>query len=392
MLEPLADTACYDFDQAPDRRESDCVKWRRYGPDVLPLWVADLDFPAPRPVVEALLQRVEHGVFGYGVEPPELREVVRAKLEREYGWQVPNEALLFTPGVVTGFNLASLAVAGPGGGVVIQPPIYPPFFAIGPKTGVQVQQAPLALTESGYELDADAFARALTPESRLLLFCNPHNPVGRVFTPAELAGVAEVCLRHDLIICSDEIHQDFIYNGHRHVPIATLSPEVAERTITLIAPSKTYNIAGFHCAIAVVPNPELRQRLEKAARGLMPGRPGVLDFVAATAAYSQGGEWLRQLLAYLEANRDFLVRYVREQLPGVSMFAPEGSYVAWLDCREAGLPGLPGEYFLREARVALGEGADFGAPGVGFVRLNFGCSRATLTAALEQMKAALAAL
>lgn len=389
---PIGDPVRYDFDRAPERRGSDSAKWARYGRDVLPLWVADLDFPAPEPVLEALRRRVEHGVFGYGVEPPEFREVIRAILRQQYGWQVDREAIVLIPGVVIGFNLASLAVAGPGGGVVIQPPTYPPFFAIGQKTGVQVQQAPLARTAGGYELDLAVLERALSPSSRMLLLCNPHNPVGRVFTETELQGLAEVCLRHDLVICSDEIHQDFIYTGHSHRPIAALGPEVAERTITLIAPSKTYNLAGFHCALAVVSNPELRARLEQARGGLMPGRSGVLDFVAGLAAYSQGGEWLSQLLAYLEANRDFLAEYVRDELPGVTMFKPEGTYLAWLDCREARLPCPPGEFFLKGAKVALNEGADFGAEGAGFVRLNFGCPRGTLAAALGRMKTALATL
>ena len=392
MSEAITDPTHYDFDHAPERRGSDSVKWARYGRDVLPLWVADMDFPSPAPVVEALSRRVAHGVFGYGVEPPELREVIRERLRRLYGWQVENDAIVLLPGVVVGINLASLAVAGPGGGVLIQPPIYPPFFAIGKRTGVQVQEAPLAHTATGYEIDFHAFERAVAPNTRMLLLCNPHNPVGRVFAEAELHGLAEHCLEHDLVICSDEIHADFVYTGHRHRPIAALVPEAADRTITLLAPSKTYNLAGFHCALAVVGNPELRARLERARGGLMPGRPGVLDFVAALAAYTQGDEWLRQLNVYLEGNRDYLVDYVRRRLPGVTMFKPEGTYLAWLDCREARLPCPPGEFFLREAKVALNEGADFGAEGAGFVRLNFGCPRSRLEEALERMRAALAAI
>lgn len=225
----------------------------------------------------------------------------------------------------------------------------------------------------------------------MLLLCNPHNPVGRVFTESELQGLAEVCLSHDLVICSDEIHQDFVYPGHAHIPIASLAPEIAARTVTLLSPSKTYNIAGLHLAIAVVSNPELRTKLNAESAGILPRKPGVLDIVAALAAYQHGDEWLGQLLSYLQANRDLLLGYVGENnLPGVTMAGPEGTYLGWLDCRAAGIQGSPMEFFLREARVALGEGADFGAAGQGFVRLNFGCARSILLDALERMRDALA--
>ena len=211
-----------------------------------------------------------------------------------------------------------------------------------------------------------------------------------MFTRAELERLAEICLRHRLVICSDEIHEDFVYEGHRHIPIATLGPEVAAQTVTLFAPSKSYNIAGFHLSVAHVSNPELAKRLNSASYGLIPKRPGVLDTVAGLAAYRDSNEWLEAMVAYLKANRDFLVDYVGRHLPGVKVSAPEGTYLAWLDCREAGIDGPPAEFFLREARVALNEGAMFGkVAGAGFARLNFGCPRPTLTEALDRMSAAL---
>lgn len=384
--------ARYSFDHVVERRGTDSLKWSRYGADVLPLWVADLDFAVPPPVVEAVRRRVEHGVFGYGVEPPEFRQVVQERLRQQHGWVVDPEWILFLPGVVVGFNLATRALAGTGGGVLIQPPAYPPFFRVGSLTGAQLQEASLVFSERGFEIDLRAFESAITPSTRLLLLCNPHNPVGRVFTQGELASMAEICLRHDLFICSDEIHQDFVFDGRSHRPIATLGREVADRTVTLLSPSKSYNLAGFHCAMAVVGNPELRARLEAARGGLMPARPGVLDLVAATAAYAEGDEWLRQLVAYLQANRDFLAAFVQDRLPGVKMFKPEGTYLAWLDCRDAGIPGPPGKFFLGEAKVAVQEGTEFGAAGAGFVRLNFGCPRSLLEEALGRMSRALAVL
>lgn len=382
----------YDFDRVVERRGTDSAKWGRYQGDVLPLWVADMDFPSPEPVIEALRRRVEHGVFGYGVEPPELRGVVQERLQRLYRWQVEAEDLLFLPGVLVGFNLVPAAFGEEGDGVLVQPPVYPPFFAVGPNVGRTIETAPLVYADGRYEIDFDALERSITPRTRVFLLCNPHNPVGRVFTRAELERLAEVCLRHDLIVCSDEIHQDFVYQGHSHVPIASLGPEVAGRTVTLISPSKSFNIAGFHFAIAVAGNPEVRARLKAVAAGLVPGRPGILDFVAGLAAYQHGDPWLRQLLVYLEGNRDLLLAYVRDNLPGVSMPRPEGTYLAWLDCRGMGIEGPPAGFFLREAGVALQDGAEFGAEGEGFVRLNFGCPRAILLEALDRMREALTAV
>lgn len=383
------DPTRYDFDRIIERRGTDSVKWSRHGSDVLPLWVADMDFASPQPVIDALKQRVEQGTFGYGVEPPELRGVVQERLRRLYGWEVQPDDLLFLPGVVVGFNLVAKAIGREGDGMLIQPPVYPPFFNVGPNVGRTIQEAPLTLAERGYEIDFDAFEAAITPRTRVFLLCNPHNPVGRVFTRPELERLAEICLRHDLIVCSDEIHQDFVYSGYTHYPVAALGPEVAERTVTLIAPSKSFNIAGFHCSVAVATDPELRKRLAATGAGLLPNHLGILDYVAGLAAYQQGDEWLAQVVAYLQANRDFLLGYLRDNLPGVSMGKPEGSYLAWLDCRGAGIVGSPAEFFLKEAKVALNEGATFGSVGEGFVRLNFGCPRSVLAEALERMKGAL---
>jgi len=388
-LEPMDGLRGYDFDRVVERRGTDSVKWSRYGKEVLPLWVADMDFPSAQPIVEVLRRRVEHGVFGYGVEPPELRGVIRDRMRRLYGWEIEEDHLVFVPGVVVGFNLVAKAVGETGDGVLIQPPVYPPFFSIGPNVGRTIQEAPLTRGEGGYEIDFDAFEAAITARTRLFLLCNPHNPVGRVFTRGELERLAEICQRHDVTICSDEIHEDFVYSGHSHIPIASLDPEIADRTITLIAPSKSFNIAGFHCAAAVAKNPALRERLRAAGAGLLPNHLGILDYAAALAAYQHGGEWLKQVVAYLEGNRDYLLRRVADDLPGVSMVKPEGTYLAWLDCRETGLDEPPVEFFLREAGVALNDGAAFGSVGRGFVRLNFGCPRSILSEALDRMSAAL---
>ena len=378
-----------DFDELIDRRASDCLKWYAYDADVLPLWVADMDFRAPEPVIQALQRRVAHGVFGYCLAPPELRQVIVERLGRLYGWQVATEDLVFTPGVVPGFNLAARAVASPGDGMLVQTPVYPPILHAPANCGLTSNEMALTPRPDGqYEIDFDLFAAIITEQTRVFLLCNPHNPVGRVFRRDDLARLAELCLRHNIVICSDEIHCDLLFAGHQHVPIAYLAPEIADRTITLMAPSKTFNVAGLYCSVAIIQNKDLREKF-KAARADLVGWPNILGYTAALAAYRDGQPWLDEVLRYLEANRDFLFQYVNEHLPGIRLAQPEATYLAWLDCRQAGIPGNPHEFFLKEARVALNDGATFGRGGEGFVRLNFACPRATLVEALERLKTAL---
>jgi cystathionine beta-lyase len=380
----------YNLDEIIDRRTSDSDKWRRYG-QALPLWVADMDFKVPEPVLHALRQRVEHGIFGYGSEPPELRPLLVERLRRSYGWEVQPEALVFGPGVMTGFNQAIRTATVPGDGVLVQTPVYHPMLWAPGNADCTLDEMELTRQADGrYTVDFDAFEAAITSRTRIFLLCNPHNPVGRVYHRDELERMAEICLRHDVVICSDEIHCDLVFSGHEHVPIATLSPEIAARTITLMAPSKTYNIAGIHASVAIVEDPELRKRFERAACGLA-SHPDVLGYTAMLAAFRDGQPWLDEVLRYLEANREFLAEYVKTGLPGLTMARPEGTYLAWLDCREAGLPANPHQFFLEHAQVAMNDGAVFGQGGEGFVRLNFACRRAILEEALGRMARALAA-
>ncbi len=382
----------FDFDRLIDRRPTYAWKWRQYDEDVLPMWIADMDFQAPPAVIQALRQRVAHGIFGYEKPPDELRELIVARLKRLYNWEVTPDALLFLPGVVPGFNIAAAAFLAPHQGMLMQPPIYQNILNAPQRVGVQAHHAPLVrAVDSSYEVDFDRFEAAITPQTRMFLLCNPHNPVGRVFQRDELERMAEIALRHDLLICSDEIHGDLIYRGHQHIPIASLAPEIEAHTITLMAPSKTFNIAGLHCAFAVIPNAKLRARYEAGRRGMV-GGANLLGYTAAVAAYRDGQPWLDALLAYLETNRDFVHDFVSHTLPGVQMVKPEGTYLAWLDCREAGIPGNPARFFLERARVALNDGAIYGPGGEGFVRLNFGCPRFMLREGLTRMRAALAEL
>jgi cystathionine beta-lyase len=376
----------YDFDQSVDRRHSDSTKWHVYGPGVLPLWTADMDFRVPEPVVDALRARAEHGVFGYCYEPPELREVIVERLARLYGWRVEPEAIVLQTGVLAGFMKVCRVAAAPADGVLVQPPVYQPIFAAPAHNGSIHQEAPLAMRPDGrWEIDFDAFEAAADDRTRVFILCNPHNPVGRVFSRPDLERLAAICLRRDILICSDEIHCDLIFDGRRHVPMASLDADVARRSITLMAPSKTFNVPGLRCSFAIIPDAELRRHFA-----------GETDFseinnmglAAALAAYRDGQDWLDQVLAYLQANRDFVADFVWKELPGVEMVTPEATYLAWLDCRQTGIPGSPQAFFLDHARVALTDGAWFGTGGSGFVRLNFACPRATLAEALERMRMA----
>src|SRR5687767_15089254 len=255
----------FDFDRVPERRDSDSNKWRKFPADVLPLWVADMDFPSPPAVVAALRARVEHGFFGYLTEKPELQEVVAERLVKRYGWRVEPDAVMPLPGVIAGFNLAIRALTTPGDGLLVQTPVYPPILRAAGNHGLTRDGQPLALGADGrYGVDMDAFASSIRPRTRAFLLCNPHNPVGRLFERRELETMAAACLRRDLWIIADEIHCELLHDGRQHVPMAALGPEVEQRTVTLVAPSKTFNVPGLKCAAAVVPNASLRERLTAA--------------------------------------------------------------------------------------------------------------------------------
>ena len=382
----------FDFDQTIDRRGSGSLKWTAFPEDVLPMWIADMDFRAPQPVIDALVARAHHGIFGYESPSQELASAICERLARLYAWAVEPEEITFLPGVVSGLNVACRAFGSPGSGVLVQTPVYPPFLTAPQNNGQCLQTAPLsAVVQQGvvrYETDYDLFEAAITPLTRLFLLCHPHNPGGAARQGDELARLAEISLRHDLIICSDEIHCDLMLGGAGHVPMASLSPEVARRCITLMAPSKTFNVPGLGCSFAIIQDSSLRQRFCQAAAELIP-HVNIMGLTAALAAYQHGDPWLAGLVDYLTANRDYLVDYVGRNLPGIAATLPDATYLAWLDCRRAGIPGSPCEFFLKQAKVALNDGASFGPGGEGFVRLNFGCPRTTLTMGLERMRSAM---
>ena len=379
-----------DFDKYYDRRPTESVKWNLYEEDVLPLWVADTDFLSPPAVVEQLQKRIEHGIFGYGLPPNGLDEVITKRMGDIYGWDVNVEEISYVPGIVTGFNLAMRCACGEDDSVIYQTPAYPPFVSSPACAGLIGVQNPMYLGDDGqYQVDFDLFEKQIIENRpKIFILCNPHNPTGRVFTVSELEKFADICLRHKVLICSDEIHCDIVYEGHNHIPIASLSPEISKITSTFIAPSKTYNIAGLHASVAIIQDEERRNKYLDFKRYLV-SDPGLLALVAAKAAYEHGDEWLREQLAYLQANRDYLDAVLPKALPGVSWSKPEATFLGWLDFRQSGIEGDLQKFFIDHARVALNDGDSFGKGGEGFLRINFGCTRATLEKAINQMSDAM---
>jgi len=367
-----------DFTTAPDRRHSDSIKWGKYaGRDILPLWVADMDFAAPPAVLEALHRRIEHGVFGYGQPWPSLTESVLAHLKAEYAWEVDADWLVWLPGLVSGLNLACRAVDGE---VLTATPIYPPFLSAPKYSGRRLHTADLRCADDRWQWDWPALHAAATPATRLFLLCHPHNPVGRCWTRDELLALAEFAESRDLIVCSDEIHCGLVLDeDKKHIPFASLSEDAARRSITLMAPSKTFNIPGLGCAFAVIPDAALRRRFRQAMDGIVP-HVNVLGLAACEAAYRDCADWHRQLLAALRRNRDMLETAVGG-LPGIRMTHIEATYLAWLDVRALGV-NSPAAHFEAHG-LGLSDGRDFGAPG--WLRLNFGCPAGLLEEALQRL-------
>ncbi|MHC1741360.1 MAG: MalY/PatB family protein [Anaerolineaceae bacterium] len=376
----------YDFEHFPNRRETESVKWGIYSEDVLPMWVADMDFMSPPEVIEALKKRVEHGVFGYPMITKEMKQVVMQRMEEKYQWKLEPEDLLFVPGVVSGFNLVCQAFSEAGDSIVMHTPIYPPFLEAPQNASASCIEVDLVREPSGrYVVDYESFERSIRPDTKVFMLCNPHNPVGRVYTKDELERMAEICRKKGLVICSDEIHSDLVYSGHQHISIATINEEIAQQTITLIAPSKTFNIAGLDCSVLICQNKEYMKRIESARRGLL-GGVNLLGLVAGINAYTQGDAWLKELMVVLESNRNLLVDFVRNRIPEIQVNAPEATYLAWLDCRKLNLELGAYKYFLTHSKVALNNGKDFGASGAGFLRFNFGCPQSMVQEALERME------
>jgi cystathionine beta-lyase len=372
------------FDASIDRRHTTSLKWVRYrDKDILPMWVADMDFRCPPPVVNALRQEVEHGVFGYAVRPDSLNAIVIEWLAHRHGWKIQEDWLVWLPGLVSALNVACRGLVRPNQQVATFTPIYPPFLSAPDHSQRSLVRCPLRHETGRYTFDLEQFESAVGDNTALLLLCNPHNPVGRAWTRDELEPLVEICLRKNILICSDEIHCDLILEPTaRHIPTAMLSDAAAQHTITLMAASKTFNVPGLNCAFAVIPNPQIRRRFRQATFGIVP-HVNAFGYAGTLAAFGQCRDWHSQLLDYLRKNRDTLAGAIGD-IPGLKMDSPEATYLAWLDGRDLGIQN-PVEFF-EAAGVGLSDGAEFGAPG--FLRLNFGCPHKTLLTAIEKIKTA----
>ena len=376
----------FNFDEGIDRRHSDSVKWNKYGEAVLPMWVADTDFRAPDCITEALQRRVAHGVFGYGAHPQGLEEATINWCERRYGWKVEPQWLVFMPGVVSALNLCVRAFTQADALSIAPTPIYPPFRRAAALAQRQQILAPLQLIDNRWVIDLAAVEEKLTGREELLMLCNPQNPGGTVYSREELLAQLEFAERHDLIVCSDEIHCDLLLEpGVRHTPFASLNEAAARRSITLMSPSKSFNIAGLGASVAIIPNPELRKRFSQAMAGIVP-HVDVLALTAAEAAWRDGEPWLAAQCDYLRRNRDRLCSAINA-LPGLRAAPPQATYLAWVDA--SGLEAENPTRFFHDAGLGFSQGLDFGE--AQFVRINFGCTAATLDEAIRRLQAAVKA-
>ena len=386
----------YNFDEIIDRTATSCVKMERmkavFGrDDLIPLWVADMDFLSPEEVTEALLERTRHGIFGYTVAYDSYFDSIINWLARRHDYRVEKEEITFIPGVVKGFAFAIDAFTEENDKIIIQPPVYHPFKLVTDALNRQVVNNPLILEEGKYSIDFEGLEKIISEnDCKMLIFCSPHNPVGRVWNRDELEQLAEICCDNNILVISDEIHSDFILDGHKHLPFATISEKARENSITLMAPSKTFNIAGIVSSFAVIHNKEIR---EKYMNYLVPRElhQGTLfAYTATEAAYNHGEEWLEQVIGYIQENIDFVTKYLNENIPQIKPIELESTFLMWLDCRELRLAHHKlVDLFVNKARLALNSGTMFGNEGEGFMRLNVGTPRSILQQALENLKAAI---
>ncbi len=379
----------YDFDCVIPRRDTDSSKWKTYSAEVLPMWIADMDFQAPPQVVQAIQQRAQHGIYGYPIRPASYYEAIIGWVRKRHGWEIKDEWIAHSPGVVTGLALAVHAFTQPGDKIIIQPPVYPPFFTIVQSNGRQLVLNPLRHENGYYRMDLDHLEKQIDHRTRALILCSPHNPVGRVWTKEELIALGELCLRKNVLIFSDEIHSDLILREYHHTPLAMLSPELAEITITFIAPSKTFNLPGLYTAAAIIPNYRLHTQFTLTLENFGLKDSNIFGMVGLETAYRSGEEWLEALLDYLQGNLEYAIRFFRQRVPQIQVAPPEGTYLLWLDCRGLGLDqaGLR-NLFLKHAKVALNDGRLFGPGGEGFMRMNIGCPRSILQEGLERIERA----
>ncbi|RNB89976.1 pyridoxal phosphate-dependent aminotransferase [Brevibacillus fluminis] len=384
----------YDFDQVIDRANTACEKWddlqNRFGVnDVIPMWVADMDFKSPPSVIQALTQRVEHGIYGYACRPDSYIDALVQWVKRRHQWSIEGEWMAHTPGILPAISVIINSFTQPGDKIMIQTPVYHPFARIITSLGRQVVNNSLKFENGRYTMDFADLEAKLDGGVKILVLCNPHNPVGRVWSREELTMLGQICIKNKILVISDEIHCDLVYKGYKHTPFAAVSEAFAEQSFTCIAPSKTFNLAGLQTSCIIIPNEALRERFNQSINSLAIGSPNALGITATEIAYRSGDEWLEQAIDYIQGNLAFLVRYFQENIPQIKVIQPESTYLVWLDCRELGLAADElATFMLTKARVAMNEGHIFGTDGEGFMRMNIGCPRSLLEKSVHQIKEA----
>ena len=385
----------YQFDRVYDRRGTYSSKWDNVGdrignPDALPMWVADMDFPAPQPVIDAVRKRAESGIYGYAYLPPAFKDATARWMKARHGWDISMASVGYVSSILPVLFAAVQAFTDPGDFVILQRPVYYPFLQAVENQGRIISNNALRLRNGRYEMDfEDLEKRAADPRAKLMFLCSPHNPVGRVFTREELERVGDICRKNQVLVISDEVHSDFVYPGRTHIPMASISEEIAANTITAIAPSKTFNTAGLRAAGMITFNDALRDRISTVLQNDRAVSISTFGLDAYIAAYTEGDEYLEQLLVYLAGNIRYLDGELRANMPRIKLIQPEGTYLMWLDCRELRMDDQTlDDFFTNQAAVGLDKGFWFGTEGSGFMRMNIACPRATLEEAVRRLRRA----
>ncbi len=385
----------YNFDEVFDRKNTNSTKWEFNDmltevPEALPMWVADMDFRVPAEIIDALIKRARHGIFGYSTPDEDFYEAIINWMEKHHGWKVEKDWLAVTPGVVPAINWVIRAFTHPGDKVILQNPVYYPFFRAIKNNGCEIVHNQLHLENGKYTMNLEDLEKKFDGRTKLLILCSPHNPVGRVWTEEELKALGNLCLDHNVLVVSDEIHSDLVYKEYKHTPFASISDEFAQHSIICTSPSKTFNLAGLQTSIITIANPILRNEFLNMLEdnGMM--SPNIFGIVALKASYTYGAEWLDELLNYLKENLEFLIRFLEERLPSIKIIKPQGTYLVWLDFRSLGMtPQELSNFLLKKAKIALDDGFIFGQGGEGFERMNIACPRSTLEEGLIRIEKAI---
>jgi cystathionine beta-lyase len=384
----------WNFDEPVAREGTNCIKYdlreETFGiKDVIPMWVADMDFKCPEFVTDSLRKRLEHEIFGYSYRPAEYYHSIIDWLRERHSWDIQRDWITFCPGVVPALNFCTLAFTEPGDNIIVQPPVYFPFFSAASSHGRNLIYNTLTESEGKWSMDFTSLVAAIDSRTKMIFISNPHNPVGRVWTSEELNSLAEICLDNNILMISDEIHCDLVLPGYKHIPLASVSERIASRTVTLIAPSKTFNLAGLSTSSVIISDPALRKSFNRVLDNLHVGNGNIFGTIASVAAYTHGHEWLDELLPYIDSNAEFVKDYCAKMIPEILPVQPEATYMIWLDCRKFGMTGKELQnFFITRAQVGMNEGSAFGPGGEGFMRMNLGTTHSVVVKAMEQIEQA----